>query len=254
MHAQQLGDYADTLTTPTPTPLTFCEPRIHIETRGHSRFADLTDWRAQLHLTNADDPTIVVLAGYIDFLVARLGNGSIPAMLAATPGRGEAASDPAHFAQLFDGQELDGDIEEQFDDALCIHTVLLIQDAFIDPAFRGHRLGPWTVADVVHRMADVTNGLVAMFPHLCDLVVPTVYDDMDELYDEAYSYWQRHLNLEPLGDGFLGQATAFTHLENARAALEDARSAFVAIDVGEFELRRRNNDPDLWPLVAGGAR
>ncbi len=253
MHARQLGDYADTLTTPTPTPLTFCEPRIHIETHGQSRFADLTDWRAQLHLTNADNPTIVVLAGYIDFLVARLGNGSIPAMLAATPGRGEAASDPAHFAQLFDGPELDEDIEEQFDDALCIHTVL-IQDAFVDPAFRGHRLGRWTVADVVHRMADVTNGIVAMFPHLCDLVVPTVYDDMDALYDEAYSYWQQHLNLEPLGDGFLGQATAFTHLENARAALEDARSAFVAIDVGEFELRRRNNDPDLWPLAAGGAR
>jgi hypothetical protein len=38
------------------------------------------------------------------------------------------------------------------------------------------------------------------------------------------------------------------------ALYEDVRSAFVGVDVGEFLLRRRKNDPDLWPLAAGGAR
>ena len=67
-------------------------------------------------------------------------------------------------SQLFDGAELTRGVEEQFDDALSFHTVLLVQDAFIDPAFRGHRLGPWAVADVIHRMADVVTSLVVMFP------------------------------------------------------------------------------------------
>jgi hypothetical protein len=183
-------------------------------------------------------------------LVVRLHYRDIGAMLNATPGRGERASDPSWFSQLFHGAELAPEVEEQFEDALAIHSVLLVQDAFIDPAFRGHRLGPWTVADVIHRMADVVTSLVLMFPHLCELVIPTIWDSMEELYDAAYGYWQQQLSLEPMGDGFLGQATAFTSLENARAALEEAvPSTFITLDPGELVRRQRNSESDLWPLT-----
>ncbi|MCW2685472.1 MAG: hypothetical protein JWR37_362 [Mycobacterium sp.] len=133
---------------------------------------------------------------------------------------------------------------------MSIFTVLLIQDAFVDEAFRGHRLAPWAIAEVVYRMSDTINGLVVMCPHLCGLVVPTIWDRMEEVYDHSYRYWQQHLNLEPVRDGFLGQATAFTHLENGRAALDDVRSTFVALDAATLAHRRQNKDPDLWPLAS----
>lgn len=122
MAVQQLGEYAETLSPSVTRALSFGEPRVHIETRGQTRAPEITDWRAYLQLTNADDPAVVVLAGSVDFLVVRIGAGDIPAMLAAAPARGEPASDPAHFAGLFDGPDLAADVEEQFDDALAINT------------------------------------------------------------------------------------------------------------------------------------
>jgi hypothetical protein len=190
----------------------------------------------------------------VDFLVVRIGAGDIPALLAAAPDRGEPASDPARFAGLFDGPDLAADVEEQFDDALAINSVLLIQDVFIDAAVRGHRLGPWTLAEIIHRIADVTNDLVVMSPHICELVVPTIWDNMEELSEHAYRYWQDQLNLEPIAGGFLGQATAFTHLENARRALDDVYGSFITVDTGALALRRANNDTDLWPIRAPGGQ
>jgi hypothetical protein len=81
-------------------------------------------------------------------------------------------------------------------------------------------------------------------------VTPTIWDNMDDLYDAAYGYWQQELRLEPLGEGFLGQPTAFTYLGNARAELGEAvRGRFIAVDPGELILRRRNSESDLWPLT-----
>jgi hypothetical protein len=96
MAAQQLGDYADTLAS-ARRPLSFGEPQLHVETLDMSRFSDLTDWRGQLHVTNADDPAPIVVAGYVDFLVVRLRYRDVAKMLDSTPGRGEEVSDPAWF-------------------------------------------------------------------------------------------------------------------------------------------------------------
>ena len=56
MAVQQLGEYAETLSPSVTRAVSFGEPRVHIETRGQTRAPEITDWRAYLQLTNADDP------------------------------------------------------------------------------------------------------------------------------------------------------------------------------------------------------
>jgi hypothetical protein len=227
-------------------PLSFGLPQLHFESRDQARFP-VADWRAYLLLSSIDPPETVI-AGYVDFLVVRLGYAPISDTLAQTPGYGEHWSDPSWFARLFDGDEVAASIEDQFHEVGPFHTAVLMQDGFVDPAFRGNLLGPWMVHQILQRMVDEVGGFLALYPHPCERGIVRLVKDQDAFWRKISQYWIDNLAVVPIGGEFLGQATGLTTLGKAREKLEPI--AGLLVDVNRLELRRRRQfgDPDLWPV------
>jgi hypothetical protein len=241
---RSMVDFADTLTR-DGGPLTFCLPRVHYESRDQSPHTPIIDWRAQLLLTNIDDPQYTVVGGYIDFLVVRLGYDPIAEMLSDIPGYGEHWSDPTWFAQLFRGSEVADHIHDQFNDIGPFHAVVLFQDGFVDPAFRGHRLAAWMAAQIAYRMVDDVAGFIALYPHPCARGVVRLIDDPAAFSQSTSAYWSSHLGVVPIGDGFLGQATGLTALAEAREKLDEVSGLLIETSRSEVRRRRRFGDPEL---------
>jgi hypothetical protein len=227
----------------TTGPLSFCLPQLHLESRDQAQFP-VADWRAYLLLSSIDPPETVI-AGYVDFLIVRLGYAPIPDILAQTPGYGEHWSDPSWFAQLFDGGEVAASIEDHVQEVGPFHTAVLMQDGFVDPAFRGHLLGPWMLLQILQRMVDEVGGLVALYPHPCERSIVRLVEDQDAFRRKINQYWIDHLGVVPIGGEFLGQATGLTTLGNARDSLESV--ADVLADVNRLDLRRRRQYGDRPP-------
>ena len=99
------------------------------------------------------------MAGFVDFLVLRLGEDPVAEVLELY---GDKA---AAFTELFEGAWLAPDLDES--DAIAgrmpIGTVLLILDAQLaGPVLPYGRLRPWAVSEVAHTMLPTTAGIVAM--------------------------------------------------------------------------------------------
>ncbi len=237
---QQLGDYARALTNRNDrASVSMCQPTVAYEAHA-SGSSDLTRWRAYLHLTDADDPDVTVIGGFAEFTVVR-----IPAAVDLT----EAfATSP--FSRLFLGGELHPAAEHVLsDEPSPVFNVIAVEMVYIDPALRGHRLGPWLVSDIASRMGDSINGLLALYPHESDAVIPTLYDDPAELEARSVTYWQEELHLPDEYEDFLLAHTGYTALDDAHSELSSIEKEFIPLDVQRLHTRWLNTDPELWPLT-----
>lgn len=170
MTAVDIGSYIRQLRHDGHTgAVEFGVPRMHFESQDtwSATVTCCLDWRAQIQLSpldargNAPD----VIAGYVDFLVLRLGEESIADVLDLY---GPLA---AGFADLFDDAWLaDGlDEDDDFTGGMPILSVLLILHAELNAVLKHHdQLRPWAVSEVVHTMLPTTAGVVAMH------TVPTI--------------------------------------------------------------------------------
>ena len=140
----------------------FGVPRMHYESQDTwSTVSSCPDWRAEIHLSSLDAhgqaPSVV--AGFVDFLVLRLGEDPVAEVLDLY---GDKA---AVFSELFAGAWLAPDLDESdsFAGGMPIGTVLLILDAQLArPVLPYGRLRPWAVSEVAHTMLPTTAGIVAM--------------------------------------------------------------------------------------------
>ncbi|OMC23997.1 hypothetical protein A5739_24950 [Mycobacterium colombiense] len=240
MPPQQLGDFATTLAgRGDRTTVSLCQPAVLYEAHATGS-ADLTRWRAYLHLTDADDPNVKVIGGFAEFTVVHTpADIDLPDAFAASP-----------FSRLFMGGELSTEVEAALDaDISPVFNVVAVENVYVDPELRGHRLGPWLVSDIASRMADSTNGLLALYPHVSDNVIPTLYDDPSELDDRSVSYWQEQLHIPDEHEGFLLAHTSYMALTDAHNELHGVDGEFIAVDAKRLHTRRLNQDPELWPLT-----
>lgn len=201
----------------------FGVPRMHYKSLDtwSATVTCCLDWRAELYLAPLDarGNTPDVIAGYVDFLVLRLGEQPISDVLDLY---GPLA---AAFADLFDDAWLaDGlDEDDDFTGGMPISTVLLILHAELNAAIGQYdQLRPWAVAEVAHTMLPTTAGVVAMH------TVPTISprERRRGLFDAERldPHWpQVGCICIPGLPRYAGRATAFRHLDDARAALSVIR-------------------------------
>lgn len=250
----EMGTYAAAIIGSRHDRRAFCGPTTHIKSRG-STDPRLTRWRAELHLTDADNPATTVVAGYVDFIKAKLGS-PLAELLSRLPSDHGDGCDPQHFAELF--EPTTGDfappIAQLFEPLAGVFgAAFLIENVFVDPAFRRFKLGPWLVSDVLQRLGDDLNDMVAMAPHVCVRVfTDTFFADRSRLNESHPLYWRDLLHLEAItvqDTLMLIQATGFTALGEAHNELADAvKGQLFEIDVDELLDRHALGHPLLWPV------
>jgi transcriptional regulator with XRE-family HTH domain len=252
--AMEMGTYAAAIIGSRHDRRAFCNPVTHMKTRGPTE-PYFTLWRAELHLTDADNPASTVVAGYADFIRAKLG-APVADLLSQLPSDHGDSCDPHNFAALFDpgNGDFSAPIEQVFEPLAGVFgAAILIENVFIDPAFRGFNLGPWLVADVVHRLTEDINDMVAMIPHVCARVYADPFFDEGTRIRESHPlYWRDILHLEDVvvdGTLMLVQATGFTALSEARDELaSEIDGQLFPIDVAELLDRHAHGHALLWPL------
>ena len=204
-------------------------PRVHYESVDSvCTVSSCLDWRADICMTALDAhgqaPDVVV--GSVDFLVLRLGYEPVGDVL---PQFGERADE---FAVLFSDSWLGADLDENddFTAGMPISVALLVlgaQVAIADPDLRA-----WALAEVVHTMLPTSAGLVLMpadprqrrasatAPRALASVAPPDPD------------WSRiGCSRVPGHPSFFGRSTAYTYLDDARAALAGCRDRTVRVPV-----------------------
>ncbi|MEX3769384.1 GNAT family N-acetyltransferase [Mycolicibacterium fortuitum] len=220
------------------TTATLFAPKVRYTSTFESQFDMMNTWRAELELSYLDDDGDApdVLAGYADFLIIRVGEHPIDDLLDSI------SEDASHFAELFDKDDVAAAVQEQFDDA-PFNRILIITLVTVGPSLRRHGLGAWLVAELIDRMASPTDTLVLLYPY----PVGPQTDKASELaaVNALSSYWQR-VGLQPIAaqPQILGQATAYSHLPNARAEL-NAATAHVKITVPTSQIHAEQ--PDAYP-------
>lgn len=218
-----LLELADDLDPAAEVTLMF--PTVRFRSQNESSIDRCLDWRADIVMladTGHDD----VLAGYVDFLVARR---------AETPGVSYAeildsfSSDAERFSILFGYDWLRPDIEEQFD--VCADYAVLALEIYVEPLLRGHQIGPWALAEVAHHMLPSHTGLI---------VVPAGGEDgestveVTEFERRRGTHRARHWSdagLVPLLScpEFLCGSAAYTHMDTARQALADTAAGMFVL-------------------------
>ncbi|WP_051074002.1 hypothetical protein [Mycobacterium sp. JS623] len=168
-----------------------------------------------------------VVVGSVEFLVLRLGYEPVCDVL---PQFGERAGD---FAVLFTDSWLGEDLDEDddFTAGMPISVALLVlgaQVAIADPDLRA-----WALAEVIHTMLPTSAGLVLMAanPPLrwASAATPRILNSVASPDPD----WPRiGCSRVPGYPSFFGRSTAYTFLDDARAALTGCRDRTVEVPIG----------------------
>lgn len=235
---QELGAYADSI--PTHKLPAFELPCVHLEPSRSAGAPHAVRARAYLHLVDADQPGSVVIGGYADFLLISLDAGP-------TANGTEPVTATSVYAPLFPGDVPRPGLLTDAEDG---RWGLLVEDVFVDPAFRGNWLAAYLVAAIAQRIAGQTGpGLIAICPHTPDVLHTHRDDDAEDLSQRSRDYWQDHLRMTATDDGFLVVSTgsaAFAAAVDEHKVVDDV---FICVDREQLLLRRRNNDRKLWPAT-----
>ncbi|MBN3459469.1 hypothetical protein JNN96_36140 [Mycobacterium sp. DSM 3803] len=213
-----------------PTATLFA-PKVRFANTFDSQFDAMMTWRAELELSYlVEDDTSDVLAGHADFLMIRVGEYPIDDLLDSL------SEEAAQFTELFDGDDVAGTVQDQFDDA-PFNRILIITDIEIATPLRGHALGAWLVSEIVDRMASPTDTLALLGLGTGQSCAPAAASSL-------MKYWRR-VGLEPIEQHpqFLGQATAYSHLTRARAALSTVGHVEIVVPTSQI----CEEQPDAYP-------
>lgn len=210
-------------------------PRVRFVSSGESQFDAMMTWRAELEMAYLDDgDTPDVLVGYAEFLTIRLGEHPIADLLDSI------SQDAEHFAVLFDDDDVNNAVQEQFSYAMPFNRILLVTMVLVAEPLRGHDLGAWLVSEVIARMGGAVDTLVLLYPY--PAVKPT--GDASELaaVNCLAGYWRRtgleHIQAYP---EFLGQSTAYRSLPEARQELSGVADVQISVPGNQL-----SDEPTWW--------
>lgn len=203
-------------------------PNVRFISTCESQFDAMMTWRAELDLAHLDDDASTdVLAGYAEFLTLRIGEHPIADLLDSI------SADTEHFAELFDDDDVNDALQEQFDD-VPFNRVLIVTTVSVARPVRGHDLGAWLVSEVIARMAGAIDTLVLLYPYPAD-----AEGEGAAVLAAAIvlaKYWRR-VGLVPIAGHpeVLGQSTGYIALPEARDKLRSVKD--VAISVSARHMR-----------------
>jgi hypothetical protein len=219
-------------------------PRVRFRSVGLSDLDACLDWVAELIMMVDIDDADDVVVGSLDFTLIRLGTED-PIALCLDQFDG----DHEMLAGLFEGNQLAGQVEEQYETLAVITEVVLIPNvALVIEPLRGHDLGAWLVAETIHRM--LPTGMVLMWPYP---VLPDPDPDADPAQiaelDYAIGRLSDHFGrcgLTPVESApwALGMSTAFEALPAARSRLGAVRNTMVSPTLNELRAASPPPAPD----------
>lgn len=136
---------------------------------------------------------------------------------------------------LFDGEDIVEGLQEQFE--AWPSGLLILDQAHLHPAVRGHGLGAWAVAEVIHMMTYSGDVLILTYPS-----PPGGQNlpkrELRQAQNRLARYWEKvglvRLDAAP---HLMGQSTVYRYLDEARAALAPVADARIEVDTEE--LRRQ---------------
>lgn len=237
----QLGEYAEGLIGSPARTLTFRQPRLLLQQREDApdECDDIFIYRALLTVTNVEHPDTAIVIGRADLLELHLDDeGGAAESLAGLRTVDEDISDiwaePHSYLCLFTE---DGPLSPTRAENLS--AAMIVRDVFIDPAFRGHHLGPWLLAQLDTRSATDQPMIVVGWPR-------SWHDGTVEGTERCRSYWQTHLNLTYSGDGIYSQMLGSPQLREAISALESIAAQPLHVDSAQLADRALAEDPTLW--------
>jgi hypothetical protein len=132
------------------------------------------------------------------------------------------------------------ELGEQFE-STCPAGILLLDQAHLHPAVRGHDLGAWAVAEVINHMTIGRKMLVLAYPS------PPGGQDLPAkqlrlAQNRLARYWEKtglvRLDAAPR---LMGQSTMFTALDEARAVLAPVAQVRIEVDAAAMEEIRRES-------------
>lgn len=247
----ELGEYAEGLIGSPARTLTFRQPRLLLQQREDAPedCDDVVIYRALLTVANVDQPDTVVVIGRADLLELHVDDD------------GGAAESLAALRTSARVTVKDYNVDEDTDDIwaephsyLCLFTedgvlsgaaaenvnaAMIVRDLFIDPAFRGHRLGPWMLAQLNTRAATEEPMIVIGWPRSWG-------DGTVEGTERCRSYWQTHLNLTYNGDGFYSQMLGSPQLRTVIEDLATVEAQPLIVESAQLAERAIAEDPALW--------
>ncbi|MCT7371908.1 hypothetical protein [Mycolicibacterium llatzerense] len=220
------------MTNSVTTMYTLLAPKVQYSSTFDSQHDSVSTWRAQLQLSYLDEggsgvaPHVV--GGCAEFAIINVGEHPIADLLDSL------SPDAAQFASLFEGNDVAPAVQEQWEDA-PFNRVLVITHVEIAEPLRGHALGAWLVADVIARMSSPIDTLVLLYPHPAG---PHASSAAELAAAESLSYYWHRCGLVPVEyrPDFLGGTTAYSHIANAREALQKVRDVRVAVPASLIRL------------------
>ncbi len=235
-----LGAYAETLVGLRGHPVTFVEPKLRIEHLGDGSedCEGVCIYQAVLTVRPADNSDTAVIIGRVDLLLLDLdeelgAKATLAGLRLSDPDVMDLWSEPEHYLSLFNE---DGLLMGPAAEGLG--AALIVRDAFVDPCFRGHRLGAWMIAQLNGHFVETPTAVIGW---------PRSWDDGTiEATERCRTYWQTHLNLIYGGDGFDSQLLDSPAMVGAADALAVVESRTITVDSARLAQRAAEADPELW--------
>lgn len=209
-------------------------PRLHYEV--HDSWTTVTSclsWRGEIRLVALDmhARTPEIIAGFVDFIVLRLGYQPVEDVLEVHGSRA------VPFLELFRGAWLEPTLEKN--DAFTagpINAVMLVLEARVDELIPDRGLRAWAVSEVISTMLPTTSGLVVM--SALPPGVPSGHIRRLIPVDRIDADWPLVGCIPvPSHPRFYGRATASIDLDEARYALGDVRRETVRVPVDAHHLQ-----------------
>jgi hypothetical protein len=216
--------------------------------------------QATLWVTDADNPGVTVAAAHTRMLQITLGRGVYVQALVTDMHLIYAAGhapwvSPRWWAELFTddriAESLAGRLRDHGVYGEDLASVLIVQDVFVDEAFRAHHLGALLAAE----MADMATGggeddrthLLLGVPRFgSGLVCPD--PTKDPTWSRARDYWSRMLGLQSFGDPLYGVLSTAAGFRKAVDALQESLvERYLQVDVTALRSRYDREDPTLFP-------
>jgi GNAT superfamily N-acetyltransferase len=189
----------------------------------------MTSWRATINMyvdqIDGHDEQLLGV-GFLDLFTLPLDMGAAEALDAVS-------ADTAAYLELLSGGTVSDEVRKQFNYPL-MSGLLILDRAYVHPAFRGHNIGVWAVAQAVH---DLTFGssdvLVVTYPTPIQLRPRQTEEAGAKL---LAAHWAR-AGFERISacPHLVGQSTAHVTFTVASNALAQVAEAQISVTVGDLE-------------------
>ena len=245
----QLGEFIRELDLAVDE-VSFCDPDV-VACEPRPLCGQIAFSRALLTLTNADDPDCTVVAGYVDMVLINPKQPDLDDAISLALDELDYPEAAKFYTRLFERGALPAKVTRKLGPGKLDGLAVLL-GVFVDPCFRGHRLGAWLLA---HVLPPTEPGVrFAILGHLDSAMLRgRGVAGSDDALGELSAYWQRETQLRLVGEGLLGVINTPGSVAAALEKAHDRNDNYIKLAPASLRTRLAEDDDTLFPLYDGRA-